>query len=63
MPILAGLIVAEVVVIWLTFGKIHLFGTWNVGMVGLGVNVVVVVGAGLIERALAQRTAATAVPE
>jgi SSS family solute:Na+ symporter len=51
-PILAGLIVSEIVVIWLTFVQTHLVGTWNVGIVGLAVNIVVVIIAALIERAL-----------
>ncbi|MEU8636316.1 sodium:solute symporter family protein [Amycolatopsis sp. NPDC048633] len=40
-PVFAGLIAGELVVIWLTFVDTHLAGTVNVGLVGLGVNVVV----------------------
>ncbi|SFW89595.1 sodium:solute symporter family protein [Amycolatopsis australiensis] len=40
-PVFAGLIAGEAVVVWLTFVDTHLVGTVNVGLVGLGVNVVV----------------------
>jgi SSS family solute:Na+ symporter len=54
-PVLAGLIVGEIVVIWLTFWETDLFGTFNVGLVGLGANLVVLaIGAG-IERLAAAR--------
>ncbi|MEC3974817.1 sodium:solute symporter family protein [Amycolatopsis sp. H20-H5] len=40
-PVLAGLVSGEVVVLWLTFVDTHLAGNFNAGLVGLGVNVVV----------------------
>jgi SSS family solute:Na+ symporter len=49
-PVMAGLIAGEVVVIWLTFVNTHLVGTVNVGLVGLGVNLVVLGAGVLVER-------------
>jgi SSS family solute:Na+ symporter len=49
-PVLLGLVAGEAVVIWLTFGGPK-FGNFNVGLIGLGVNIVVVVIAALVERA------------
>lgn len=40
-PVLAGLVAGELVVLWLTFVDTHLVGTVNVSLVGLGANVVV----------------------
>jgi SSS family solute:Na+ symporter len=58
-PVLLGLVVGEVVVIWLSFGGPK-FGTFNVGLIGLGVNIVVVALAAVVERMMgrapAQRT-------
>ncbi|TNC29045.1 sodium:solute symporter family protein [Amycolatopsis alkalitolerans] len=53
-PVLAGLIVGEIVVIWLTFIDKHLAGHVNVGLVGLAANVVVLLAGALIERAVAR---------
>ncbi|WP_410568385.1 sodium:solute symporter family protein [Amycolatopsis sp. cmx-4-61] len=44
-PVLAGLVAGELVVLWLTFVDTHLVGTVNVGLVGLGANVVVLAAA------------------
>jgi SSS family solute:Na+ symporter len=49
-PVLAGLVAGELVVIWLTFVDTHLVGTVNVGLVGLGANVVVLALAVVVER-------------
>ncbi|MFI5586875.1 sodium:solute symporter [Amycolatopsis sp. NPDC051758] len=49
-PVFAGLIAGELVVVWLTFVDTHLAGTVNVGLIGLGVNVVVLGLAVLVER-------------
>jgi SSS family solute:Na+ symporter len=49
-PVTLGLIAGEVVVIWLTFVDTHLVGTVNVGLVGLGVNLVVLAVGVLVER-------------
>src|SRR5207302_2347267 len=38
LPVLAGLVVGEIVVIYLTFWAPTMFGTFNVGLVGLAVN-------------------------
>ncbi|MBB4684847.1 sodium:solute symporter family protein [Amycolatopsis jiangsuensis] len=53
-PVFAGLIAGEIVVIWLTFFDTKLAGTVNVGLIGLAVNVVVLAVAALIERAVAR---------
>ncbi|WP_033296052.1 sodium:solute symporter family protein [Amycolatopsis jejuensis] len=50
MPVFAGLITGEVVVIWLTFVDTKAAGTVNVGLIGLAVNVVVLAVAAFIER-------------
>jgi len=47
-PVFAGLIAGELVVVWLTFVDTHLVGTVNVGLVGLGVNVVVLAAAAVV---------------
>ncbi|MBE1497042.1 SSS family solute:Na+ symporter [Amycolatopsis lexingtonensis] len=47
-PVFAGLIAGELVVLWLTFVDKHLVGTVNVGLVGLGVNVVVLALAAVV---------------
>ncbi|MEV7044783.1 sodium:solute symporter family protein [Amycolatopsis sp. NPDC051061] len=49
-PVLAGLVAGELVVIWLTFVDTHFAGTVNVGLIGLGVNVVVLALAALVVR-------------
>ena len=49
-PVFAGLIAGELVVVSLTFVDTHLAGTVNVGLIGLGVNVVVLGLAVLVER-------------
>ncbi|MBN9740391.1 sodium:solute symporter [Amycolatopsis sp. A1MSW2902] len=51
-PVFAGLLAGEVVVIWLTFVDTKLVGTVNVGLVGLAVNVVVLAIAAAVERAV-----------
>jgi SSS family solute:Na+ symporter len=53
-PVFAGLIVGEIVVIWLTFFDTKLAGTINVGLIGLAANVVVLAVAAVLERALAR---------
>jgi solute:Na+ symporter, SSS family len=47
-PVLAGLVAGELVVLWLTFVDTHLVGTVNVGLVGLGANVVVLALAAVV---------------
>ncbi|OXM60748.1 sodium:solute symporter family protein [Amycolatopsis vastitatis] len=49
-PVLAGLVAGELVVVWLTFVDTHLAGTVNVGLLGLGANVVVLALAAVVER-------------
>ncbi|HEX4705935.1 MAG TPA: sodium:solute symporter family protein [Pseudonocardiaceae bacterium] len=56
-PVLLGIVVGEAVVIWLTFWAPTLFGTFSVGMVGLGANLVVLAVAAVAERVLVARTA------
>ena len=56
-PVLAGLIVWEIMVIWLTFVETHLVGTWNVGSSGWASNIVVLALAALVQRQLVQRQA------
>jgi len=51
-PVLAGLVVGEAVVIWLTFGDVGFIGHINVGILALIPNLVVVAIGGLIERAV-----------
>ncbi|WP_027943451.1 sodium:solute symporter family protein [Amycolatopsis taiwanensis] len=50
-PVMAGLLAGEVVVIVLTFWAPKMFGTFNVGLIGLGVNIVVLALAAAAERA------------
>ncbi len=49
-PVMTGMVVGIVVVILLTFAFPTLFGTFDVGIVGLGVNIVVVAVGGVVER-------------
>jgi SSS family solute:Na+ symporter len=49
-PVILGMVLGIVVVILLTFAFPTLFGTFDVGIVGLGVNIVVVAVGALIER-------------
>jgi SSS family solute:Na+ symporter len=58
-PILLGLIVGEIVVIWLTFVDKTLVGTVNVGLIGLGLNLVVLAVATLVERSVGRAPAAS----
>lgn len=51
-PVLAGIVVGEIVVIWLTFWPVAWIGTFNVGLIGLGVNIVVLALGLAVERAL-----------
>ncbi|MEU4668626.1 sodium:solute symporter family protein [Amycolatopsis sp. NPDC023774] len=51
-PVLSGLVVGEIVVIWLTFFDTKFAGTVNVGLIGLAANVVVLAVAAGIERAV-----------
>ncbi|MDT8914169.1 sodium:solute symporter family protein [Amycolatopsis sp. PS_44_ISF1] len=53
-PVFAGLIAGEVVVIWLTFFDTGLAGTVNVGLIGLAVNLVVLAATAALERAFAR---------
>jgi SSS family solute:Na+ symporter len=55
-PVLAGLLVGEAVVIWLTFSDVYQ-GHVNVGLIGLVPNVVVVAVGAVLERALGGRPA------
>lgn len=59
-PVLAGIIVSEIVVIYLTFWAPTLFGHVNIGIIGLGVNIVVLVVVALVERALGRAPAPAA---
>jgi SSS family solute:Na+ symporter len=56
-PILAGIVVGEIVVIVLTFAAPKLFGTFNVGLIGLAANLVVLGIGVVVERVV--RPAAT----
>ena len=49
-PVLAGLLVGEAIVIWLTFGNVY-SGHINVGLVALVPNIVVLLAGAVIERA------------
>lgn len=63
-PVLAGIVVGEIVVIGLTFGAPTLFGTFNVGLVGLAANLVVLGAGALVEWSVRRRSgAAVAVAE
>ncbi|MEU6356607.1 sodium:solute symporter family protein [Streptomyces sp. NPDC047072] len=53
-PVLAGLFVGELVVIWLTFWDKTLAGNVNVGLIGLAANLVVLALAGTAERLTAR---------
>lgn len=55
-PILAGLFVGELAVIWLTFWNKDLAGNVNVGLIGLAANLIVLALATPAERLLARRT-------
>lgn len=55
-PILAGLFVGELAVIWLTFWNKDLAGNVNVGLIGLAANLIVLTLAAPAERLLARRT-------
>ena len=46
----AGLVAVELAVVWLTFVDTHLAGTADVGLLGLGANVVVLVLAAVVGR-------------
>lgn len=50
-PVMIGLVAGEAVVILLTFWAPKMFGTFNVGLIGLGVNIVVLAVCAGIERA------------
>lgn len=50
-PVMTGLLAGELVVILLTFWAPKMFGTFNVGLIGLGVNIVVLALAAAVERA------------
>ncbi len=50
-PVLAGLLVGEAVVIWLTFGDVY-SGHVNVGLISLVPNLVVVAAGALVERSM-----------
>jgi SSS family solute:Na+ symporter len=63
MPVLLGIVVGEAVVIWLTFWAPTLFGTFSVGMIGLGANVVVVVVVAVVERLLGRPSVPRAMAE
>ena len=54
-PVLAGLVAGEIVVLWLTFVDKNLVGHVNVGLVGLGANIVVLGLSALVERTVAPR--------
>ncbi|MCR6485969.1 sodium:solute symporter family protein [Amycolatopsis sp. OK19-0408] len=56
-PVFAGLIAGELVVIWLTFVDTHFAGTVNVGLIGLGVNVVVLALAAAVQRQVSPKEA------
>ncbi|WP_405844804.1 sodium:solute symporter [Streptomyces sp. NBC_01518] len=55
-PILAGLFVGELAVIWLTFWNKDPAGNVNVGLIGLAANLIVLALATPAERLLARRT-------
>ncbi|MFI6626979.1 sodium:solute symporter [Streptomyces sp. NPDC050528] len=55
-PILAGLFVGELAVIWLTFWNKDLAGNVNVGLIGLAANLIVLTLAATAERLLARTT-------
>ena len=57
-PVLAGIIVGEIVVIGLTFGAPTMFGTFNVGLIGLAANLVVLGVGVVVERAVGHVSAA-----
>lgn len=50
-PVIAGLVIGEAVVIWLTFGSVSFYGNINVGLVALVPNIVVVAIGAVLERA------------
>jgi SSS family solute:Na+ symporter len=55
-PVLAGLFVGELAVIWLTFWNKGLAGNVNVGLIGLAANLIVLTLAAPAERLLARKT-------
>ncbi|HEX3588748.1 MAG TPA: sodium:solute symporter family protein [Pseudonocardiaceae bacterium] len=61
-PVLAGIVVGEIVVIGLTFGAPTMFGTFNVGLIGLAANLVVLGAGVVVERATGHVSAAQRVP-
>jgi SSS family solute:Na+ symporter len=48
---LAGILVGIAAVIYLTFVNKTMFGTFNVGLIGLGANLIVLAAGAAIERA------------
>lgn len=56
-PVLAGIVVGIGIVVYLTFWNAKLFGTFNVGLIGLGANLVVLGGGVAIERLLGKAPA------
>lgn len=55
-PVLAGLFVGELAVIWLTFWNKDLAGNVNVGLIGLAANLIVLTLTAPAERLLARKT-------
>jgi SSS family solute:Na+ symporter len=55
-PVLAGLFVGELAVIWLTFWNKDLAGHVNVGLIGLAANLIVLTLAAPADRLLARKT-------
>jgi SSS family solute:Na+ symporter len=49
--VLAGLLAGEIVVVYLTFWAPKMFGTFNVGIIGLGANIVVLTVTAALTRA------------
>jgi SSS family solute:Na+ symporter len=61
-PVLAGIVVGEIVVIGLTFGAPTLFGTFNVGLIGLAANLIVLAVGMAVQRFTRSSQSATALP-
>lgn len=55
-PVIAGLLVGEITVIWLTFGHFAFAGHVNVGIIALAPNIIVVIIGTLIERGIHSRS-------